>query len=232
MAESWNELLAFLAESNWVGPLLPVATLAAKDEILKHLYPYTSHSALGFSETKTYPHTRGLPFIIPKDDGSFEVTTGIHEVLGRGTAEQAVAMVKAIYSYIETGESKDHPLIGLHTHTSLVPGSIATKYLVVWANLENEIRLAFKLKDVEVPKKYIFKALEKQKPARLEALLKLRNNIVHGDGKAVGRITPEVLREVLHLHPAAHCADATVRIPRKKTARSPRGRTKSAVKTP
>ena len=92
---AWARLLSSLENDDLARALLPVATGAAADAVLRELFPFMSHLALGFSRTQQYPHTRGLPFVTAIGDGRFKVQTAKREALATGTAEQALAVVKA-----------------------------------------------------------------------------------------------------------------------------------------
>lgn len=96
MATSWKEIEEEFKSGETFLPkeLLPFVQLAAKDEKLGSLFPFTSHQALGFSKVEKYPHTKGLPFVVFQD-GEFQVQTEKREVKAKSkSAEFILASVK------------------------------------------------------------------------------------------------------------------------------------------
>lgn len=92
-AAAWNSMLDELRNDEAMAPMLPFATAAAADKTLKGLYPYASHMALGFSRKPVYPFTRGLPFVTASK-ATFSVWTQQHRLLGSGSVEEALRLVK------------------------------------------------------------------------------------------------------------------------------------------
>jgi hypothetical protein len=71
-----------------------VVELAMKDEVLKLLYPYTSLNTLCFSRCTGYPYTTDTPMISPVSSSTFEVRLSDNTIIGIGSPEEAIKMVK------------------------------------------------------------------------------------------------------------------------------------------
>ncbi|WP_420707545.1 DUF6193 family natural product biosynthesis protein [Streptomyces sp. NRRL S-1022] len=78
--------------------IVPLLAAAAVQPRLRRLYPFTSHFALLFSSSTSYPWTVHGGSIEPLPDGRFKVRgRGTSTVVGEaGTAEEAVALVLAL----------------------------------------------------------------------------------------------------------------------------------------
>ncbi len=84
----------YLLRSNKKYSPIPVIEAAMKRPELRQLSPYTSLNRLCFSRTTDYPFTNDCPMIEPQGNGKYRVYMPVtHEVIGEGTAEQAVEMV-------------------------------------------------------------------------------------------------------------------------------------------
>lgn len=93
MTYAWRMLIDRLRSEN--DPLLPIATLMAKDEVLGQYYPHTSMNALGISKVDIYPFTSGMPYVVPRD-GVFDVESRDRKVLGSGSAPEMVEKIKEL----------------------------------------------------------------------------------------------------------------------------------------
>lgn len=74
--------------------------LAIKDEVLGKLFPFTSLYTLCFSRCTGYPYTYDAPTVTPVSKtlfgrSKYEVRLPDNEVIGRGNAAEAIALVKA-----------------------------------------------------------------------------------------------------------------------------------------
>ena len=74
--------------------------LAIKDEVLSRLFPFTSLFTLCFSRCTGYPYTYDTPTVTPIGKSAFgqrkyEVRMLENQVVGRGSARKALALVKA-----------------------------------------------------------------------------------------------------------------------------------------
>ncbi len=68
--------------------------LAIKDDILSKLFPFTSLTRLCFSRCTGYPYTYDTPIVIPVSKGNYEVRLSNNDIIGTGTALEALKMVK------------------------------------------------------------------------------------------------------------------------------------------
>ena len=87
---SWNLILNDRSRA----AIRPVVELAIKDNVLSKLFPFTSLTRLCFSRCTGYPYTYDAPIVIPIDENSFEVRMSEDKVVGRGTAAEAIKMVR------------------------------------------------------------------------------------------------------------------------------------------
>ena len=74
--------------------------LAIRDDVLSKLFPFTSRFTLCFSRCTGYPYTYDTPTVTPTGRSLFrgyqyEVRLPGHKVVGRGSAAEALALVKA-----------------------------------------------------------------------------------------------------------------------------------------
>jgi hypothetical protein len=74
--------------------------LAIRDEVLSELFPFTSLFTLCFSRCTGYPYTYDTPTVTPVGRSllwgyEYEVRLPSHKVAGRGSAAEALALVKA-----------------------------------------------------------------------------------------------------------------------------------------
>jgi hypothetical protein len=74
-------------------PLLPFLIEAAKEPILRNLFPYTSMMTLCFSRCTGYPYTYDCPVVTPLGAGQYRVADRAQRTLGEGTAAEAVHIV-------------------------------------------------------------------------------------------------------------------------------------------
>lgn len=58
---AWTNFIYSLEEDSYFHPLLPLAKLAAQDEIINKFYPFTSHEMMGLSSTQVYGYPTGHP---------------------------------------------------------------------------------------------------------------------------------------------------------------------------
>lgn len=87
---TWN----FILNDSSTVELKDFVSLAVKDEILKWLFPFTSLNSLCFSRSTGYPYTNDIPIVIPVTKDIFEVRLHNNKLLGRGTAAEALIVVK------------------------------------------------------------------------------------------------------------------------------------------
>jgi len=87
---TWNVIL----NDNSRKELKEFVNLAINDEILSKLFPYISLNALCFSHSTGYPYTTDIPVIIPVAGNRFEVRTHNQNLIGIGTAVEALQLVK------------------------------------------------------------------------------------------------------------------------------------------
>jgi hypothetical protein len=69
-------------------------SLAMDDEVLSKLFPFTSLNRLCFSKCTGYPYTNDIATINPVDKGYFEVRLPNNQLLGSGTAAEALKILK------------------------------------------------------------------------------------------------------------------------------------------
>lgn len=71
--------------------------IAKQDEIIGKLFPFTSLMRLCFSRCTGYPYTYDTPIVIPIIDekGTYEVRSNNGVIIGRGTAIQALMILKS-----------------------------------------------------------------------------------------------------------------------------------------
>lgn len=74
-------------------PLLPFLAEAAKQPVLRGLFPYMSMMALCFSRCTGYPYTGDCPVVIPVGPGRYRVMDRAQKMLGEGSAAEAVQFV-------------------------------------------------------------------------------------------------------------------------------------------
>jgi Family of unknown function (DUF6193) len=84
----WQELLA----ARLIQGLRTIIRAAAAEPRLRELFPFLSHFTLGFSRCTGYPFTRDTPAIFTVGPNQFTVMSPAGQTLGRGNAEQAVAI--------------------------------------------------------------------------------------------------------------------------------------------
>jgi len=68
--------------------------LAIKDEHLSKLFPFTSLNRLCFSRCTGYPYTHDTPIAIPIGDNKFEIQLPNRQLVGIGSATDALKMIK------------------------------------------------------------------------------------------------------------------------------------------
>lgn len=91
VAFAWNTYVS----GRYFEKLSVFAALAAKDPVLGGLFPYTSMGRLCFSRCTGYPYTTDTPIVIPtEDENVFEVKDANYNLVGSGTAQEALQMVK------------------------------------------------------------------------------------------------------------------------------------------
>jgi hypothetical protein len=87
---TWN----FILNNPSMAELKDFVSLAIKDEILRWLFPFTSLNRLCFSRCTGYPYTNDTPIVVPVTAGIFEVRLYNNKLVGRGTAAEALAIVR------------------------------------------------------------------------------------------------------------------------------------------
>jgi hypothetical protein len=87
---TWNLIL----NDNSRADIRSFVELAINDTVLSKLFPFTSLTRLCFSRCTGYPYTHDTPIIIPISADTYEVRLSNNDVIGRGTAQEALAMVK------------------------------------------------------------------------------------------------------------------------------------------
>ena len=89
--ERWQSYLRDTGHRN----LVPLVAAASHRPELRELFPYTSMGSLQFSRCTGYPFTRDTPYVLTFGDDSYQVFNASGVLLGRGNAEEAVALVVA-----------------------------------------------------------------------------------------------------------------------------------------
>jgi len=89
--ERWRSYLRDTGYPN----LVPLVAAASHRPELRELFPYTSMGSFHFSRCTGYPFTRDTPYVWPLGDDGYQVFSASGLVLGRGTAEEAIALVVA-----------------------------------------------------------------------------------------------------------------------------------------
>jgi hypothetical protein len=89
----WQEYLASLGES--FPELMAFVAAAAAEPKLRQLFPFTSMNRFCFSRCTGYPFTLDTPHVVPLGRDQYEVISSSGESLGRGNAEDAVALAVA-----------------------------------------------------------------------------------------------------------------------------------------
>lgn len=96
---NWNEVEAMVASSPQWAAFGEFVALAAADPEVGKLHVHASHGWLGFSEDPEYPFKDGFPYVraSPGDSAIVFVVANASPMreLGRGTAREALDMVKA-----------------------------------------------------------------------------------------------------------------------------------------
>jgi Family of unknown function (DUF6193) len=88
---TWNLIL----NDNSRADIRNFVELAINDTVLSKLFPFASLTRLCFSRCTGYPYTHDTPIVIPISADIYEVRLSNNDVVGRGTAQKALAMVKS-----------------------------------------------------------------------------------------------------------------------------------------
>lgn len=88
---TWNYIL----NDNSRADIRSFVELAISDTILSKLFPFTSLTRLCFSRCTGYPYTHDTPIVIPISADTYEVRLSDNNLVGRGTALEALKMVKS-----------------------------------------------------------------------------------------------------------------------------------------
>ena len=96
VAFTWGRLHADVSRAE----LRAFVDLAIRDDVVSQLFPFTSLSTLCFSRCTGYPYTRDTPTVTPLGKRVFrgpqyEVRLPDNRIAGRGSAPEALALVKA-----------------------------------------------------------------------------------------------------------------------------------------
>jgi Family of unknown function (DUF6193) len=89
----WNYYLI----NDWHKELRSFLEVAKEDEMIGKLFPFTSLDSLCFSRCTGYPYTSDTPIVLPNREkkGLYEVLSHENELLGKGSAEEALKILKA-----------------------------------------------------------------------------------------------------------------------------------------
>lgn len=89
----WEELI----KENYIPAMTPFLEAASKDPVLHELYPFFSHTFLGFSEVSVYPFSKGFPHVYCPGSQNFFIqdADGKQERIGRD-AEKTIMAVREL----------------------------------------------------------------------------------------------------------------------------------------
>lgn len=89
----WQKYLTSLIESE--PDLVPFVFAAAQETKLRQLFPFMSLMSFCFSRCTGFPYSGDIASVLATAPNDFQVTSCSGEIIGRGNAEEAVAMVVA-----------------------------------------------------------------------------------------------------------------------------------------
>lgn len=87
---TWNSILNDSSRTE----IRSFVELAIIDNVLSKLFPFTSLMRLCFSRCTGYPYTFDTPMVIPVSENIYEVRLSNNDIVGIGTATDALKMVK------------------------------------------------------------------------------------------------------------------------------------------